>query len=188
LAGESKLNQDLIDRFVGVCHGDFNSVKTLLAEHPELINASASWDETGIEAAAQTGRNDIAEYLLKAGAPLDICTAAMLGQTQKVEAFLAADPDLARATGAHGLPVMYFPTISGHQHLAQTLLDHGAHLNAGQGGTTPLHGAVLFNQAHMVTWLLEHGADADAKDYNGNTPLQVAVENGKHEIADLLRG
>jgi ankyrin repeat protein len=186
MTGESKLNQDLIDRFVGVCHGDFDTVKTLLAEYPELINANASWGETGIEAAAQTGRSDIAGYLLKAGAPLDICTAAMLGQTQKVEAFLAADPDLARSTGAHDLPLLYFPVIVGNQRIAQILLDHGAQINAGQGGTTPLHGAVLFNQVHMVAWLLEHGAHQHVQDYNNKTPLQLAVENGKHEIAGLL--
>lgn len=187
MTDDSQPDQDLIDRFVGACHGDFDSVKALLAEHPELLNASASWHETGIQAAAQTGRRDIAEHLIEAGAPIDICTAAMLGLTQQVVQLLAADPDLAQTTGAHQLPVLYFPIITGNQSIAQLLLNHGAQIDAGQGGTTPLHGAVLFSQTPMVAWLLKHGARKQVHDYNNQTPLQIAIQNGNHEIAELLR-
>jgi ankyrin repeat protein len=187
MSGESKPDQDLIDRFVGACHGDFDAIKALLEDHPELLNANASWNETGIQAAAQTGRQDIAGYLIEAGAPVDICTAAMLGLKQRVEQLLATDPSLAQATGAHQLPVLYFPIITGNQSIAQLLLDHGAQINAGQGRTTSLHGAVLFNQVSMVAWLLEHGARKQVQDYNNKTPLQIAVENGNHEISELLR-
>jgi len=179
-------DQKLIDEFVGVCHGDFERVKTLLTAHPRLIHGSASWVETGIEAAAQTGRVDIVEYLLVAGAPLDICTAAMLGRTDQVAAFLLTDPEHSKARGAHGLPVMYFPAIRGHQEIAALLLDKGAEINAGAGGNTALHGAVLFGQVEMVRWLLEHTADPSLLDYNGKTALELARENNQAAIVGLL--
>ena len=179
-------DQKLIDEFVGVCHGDFERVKALLAAHPSLLHGSASWRETGIEAAAQIGRVDIVEFLLRAGAPLDICTAAMLRRKDQVAAFLLTDPGLSQARGAHGLPVMYYPAIRGDQEIAALLLGKGAEINAGAGGNTALHGAVLFGQVAMVRWLLEHGADPALMDYNGKTALELARENNQGAIVELL--
>ena len=96
------LSQALIDQFVGAAHGDFDTVQKLLAEEPRLIDANASWQEVAIEAAAQTARVDIINFLLAAGAPLDICTAAMLGMRQQVDTFLSAASGAIHARGAHG--------------------------------------------------------------------------------------
>jgi hypothetical protein len=56
--------QELINDFVGNAHGNFDRVKALLEQYPSLINANASWTETAIQAAAQVGNVEIAEYLL----------------------------------------------------------------------------------------------------------------------------
>jgi uncharacterized protein len=179
--------QPTIDEFVGAAHGDFERVRSLLTAYPALLNARATWDEAALGAAAQMGRTDIAEYLLAAGAPLDICTAAMLGWGERVAALLDADPALAGATGAHGIPVLYFPVIRGHTGIAELLLARGADVNAGAGGTTALHGAALFGQPEMARWLLAHGAEAGARDYEGKTPLRVAEERDQAEVAAILR-
>ncbi len=159
----------------------------MLAAHPELVNASATWDETALQAAAQTGRADIAEFLLAAGAPLDICAAAMLGKADAVRAFLRAEPVLANARGAHGLPALYHATIAGHEDIADLLWATGADLNAGDGASTALHGAVAFGRQAMVAWLLQRGANTGALDYEGKTPLERAVENGRQEIVEMIR-
>lgn len=151
------------------------------------MNANASWNETAIQAAAQTGQVEIAEFLLAAGAPLDICTAAMLNRPDEVESMLQGLPELINARGAHGIPLLYFPLIRGHSYLADYLLMHGADVNANSpGGITPLHGAVMFNQTAMATWLLEHGAAPNPR-YDGKTPLAMALANGKKELAEVLR-
>src|SRR5438105_5136935 len=98
--------QNIVDEFVGVSHGDLARVKSLLAQHPQLLNAMSSLGESPIQAAAQTAQREIAQYLLAAGAPLDICTAAMLGEREQVEKMLAADASLALSRGAHGIPAM----------------------------------------------------------------------------------
>lgn len=184
---ETSLTQPLIDEFVAAAHGDFDKVRLLLSEHPGLLNENASWQERAVEAASQTGRVDIVEYLLAAGAPMDICTAVMLGDLSAVKRMLAADPRLISVKGAHGLPLLYFAAIRGHEEIASFLFERGAKVNAGSGGNTALHGAVIFGQAGIVTWLLANGADPAALDYNGKTPLQLAEENKLVEISALIR-
>lgn len=181
------ISQDLIDEFVGNAHGNLARVQELLAQYPALLNAQASWDETALAAAAQVGRRDIAEYLLAAGAPLDICTAAMLGRVDAVTGFLRADPTLAQATGAHGIPVLYHAAITNRKQVAKLLLAAGADVNQGAGVTTALHGAAMFNQASMAAWLLEHDADLAARNHAGLTPLEVATTEGHTDVITVLQ-
>ncbi|MBI4790782.1 MAG: ankyrin repeat domain-containing protein [Chloroflexi bacterium] len=181
-----KPDQQTIDEFVGAAHGDFDTVNRLLAQYPDILNLPASWGEHAIQAAAQTGRAEIAERLLAAGAPLDICTAAMLGNATQVKAFLARDSSLAHATGAHNLPVLYHAAVRGQIPIAEILIQHGTHVNAGEGKNTALHGAVFFGQIEMVKWLVAHGANVNALDHEGRTPHALAIKAGQTEIAGLL--
>src|SRR5690606_10235622 len=103
-----ELSQETINEFVLAAHHDLPRVQELLAENPAVLNENAEWIETPIQAAAHVGSRAIAEYLLAQGAPLDICTAAMLGRADDVRALLADDPGLYEATGAHNIPVLYF--------------------------------------------------------------------------------
>jgi ankyrin repeat protein len=131
----------------------------------------ASWTETAIQAAAQTGQVEIANYLLERGAEYDICTAAMLGNLDCVNDFLLEDPSLVSAQGAHGIPLLYFPVIRGRKKVADHLLSQGAGPEAASpDGLTPLHGAVIFIQPDMVLWLFEQGVNPNPK-YDRKTPL-----------------
>jgi ankyrin repeat protein len=183
----AQLSQEQIDEFVVASHHDFDKVQQMLAEHPALLNENATWVETPIQAAAHVGNRPIVEYLLEQGAPLDICTAAMLGREDDVAALLEEDPGLSEAVGAHHIPVMYYPAISGNISIAERLLAAGADVNAGEGGNTPLHGAAVFGQAEMVRWLLDHDANPYALDFNGKTPIEVAQANGHTMVVEMLR-
>jgi ankyrin repeat protein len=180
-------DQDTINEFVGNAHGNFARVQELLAEYPTILNARASWDETAIGAAAQMNRPDIAEFLLSHGAPLDIFTATVLGMTDKVKDFLKDDPSLINATGPHGIPVLYYPGLSNQKEIADLLLAHGAAVNTGEGGYPPIHAAAAFGHGEMVEWYLANGANVNAQDYDGKTPLYRANENEHTEVAELLR-
>lgn len=183
---EINLPQELQDEFVGVSHGDLERVKTLLALHPELVHSAARWGETPIQAAAQLAHVPLMRLLLDAGAPLDICTAAALGDHSQVTAMLAVDPSSALARGAHGIPLLYFAAIRGDLPLAETLLAAGALLNDDNEVASPLHGAVMFRQFEMARWLLDHGAHNNTKDFNGKTPLEAASESGQLQMVDLI--
>jgi ankyrin repeat protein len=179
--------KEMIEEFVGNAHDNLARVKALLEAHPDLLDASAPWTETAIQAATQMGNVPIIEYLIGKGASVDIFTAAVLGMGDRVEAFVEADPSLVRASGIHGIPLLYFPVIRGHRAIAEALLARGADVNAGANGLTPLHGAVMFDQPEMARWLLEHGANPNLLSYENKTPLKLAVEGEKGPIAAILR-
>ncbi len=178
--------QELVNRFVTAAHGDFKQVKELLQAHPGLVNAPSSEGETAIQAAAHTGQKAIVRWLLEAGAPLDICAAALLGLADEVAVRLERDPSQAAATGAHGLPVMVYAAMGGDLEVAERLHARGARLDLGEGLNTPLHGAALFDHAPMVNWLVARGASLDAKDYGGRTPLEVAQRFKRAQAAEAL--
>ncbi len=181
-----ELSQETINELVVAAHHDLPRVKEMLAKQPELLNENAEWIETPIQAAAHVGNRAITEYLLEQGAPLDICTAAMLGRADSVRSILADNPEESQATGSHDIPVLFFAAIGGHPDVAQILLDAGSPVNVEEGGNSPLHGAALVGQTGMVQWLLDHDADPYAKDYEGKTPLDRAQENGHADAVALL--
>jgi ankyrin repeat protein len=179
--------QEMIDQFVGNAHGNLTVVREMLEQYPSMISANASWTETAVQAAAQTGQVNIVNYLIDHGAEYDICTAAMLGNLDCMDDFLKEDPNLINARGAHGIPLLYFPVIHAKIDVAEYLLQHGADPNAASpGGITPLHSTVMFNQPKMAQWLLDHGADPNSK-YEGKTPLAMALEKKQTEMVDILR-
>lgn len=52
---------------------------------------------------------------------------------------------------------------------------------------TSLHYAVIHEKAAITKLLLSNGANVNAKDNNGQTPLSLVVKNGYAEIIELLR-
>jgi ankyrin repeat protein len=181
------VNQELIDKFVGAAHGNLEGVQTMLAEHQELLNARSSQDETALGAAAHMGRKKIAEFLLSKGAPLDICTAAVLSMRDQVRAMVASDPSQTQQCGSHGIPLMFHAALGGDLQIAEVLVANGADVNAGDGMNTALHAAVLMDRPDVAEWLLSHNANPALKDYAGKTALDVAVELKRVRVEEILR-
>ncbi len=173
--------------FVIAGHWNLPKVQEILAQFPEILNVSYEWGEndyeTAIQGAAHAGSAPVAEFLLSRGAPLEICTAAMLGREDEVIRLLAEDPGLINARGAHAIPLMAHAALSGNVALAQMLYEHGAH----EGVSFALGLAVSKGHLEMTQWLLENGTpDLSWKNYEGKTPLMVATETRNEAIAALL--
>jgi ankyrin repeat protein len=181
------ITNDQVRAFVLAGHGNLEQVQSLLAENPALLDAAYAWQEndreTAIQGAAHVGNAAIAEYLLAQGAPLEICTAAMLGRRADVERLLQADPQQIAATGAHGIPLLAHAALSGDRHLVGWLVERGAHA----GMSAALHNAVGKGHADLTRWLLENGnPDLGMLNFQGQTPLAVARARGLDAIAGLL--
>jgi ankyrin repeat protein len=160
----------------------------MLEENPELLNASYAWSETdhetAIQGAAQVGSASVATYLLEQGAPLEICTAAMLGRMDEVERRLRDQPDNINSKGAHGIPLLPHAAWSGDLELVQFLFRNGAKT----GSSSALHNAVTRGYYDLVVWLVENTSpDLNSKNFQGKSPLAVAIERKQETIAKLLR-
>lgn len=186
----SPFDPEVVKAFVIAAHGDLDRVQQMLAEEPGLLNVPHPWSETDWEtpvaAAAHVGNRPIAEFLLEQGAPLEICTAAMLGRREEVSQMLATDPAQAQARGAHSIPLMSHVALGGDVAVAEMILAQGA-----QGTDVmdaALHMAVAAGQEEMVRWLLENNlADVNRRNSQGQTLLEIAEQQRRETMADLLR-
>lgn len=179
-------DQALVDELVGNAHGNLARVKEILEDHPELINVSAVWKETPVEAATQMGNRAIIDYLVARGAPVDFFTALVLAQVDRVRTDLRAKPELAQARGVHDLPVLYFAAMGGSVAAADLLISAGAEVNAKAEAAAPIHGAVMGGSREMVRFLIESGADPSLPDYKGRDARSLALEMGRAELANLI--
>jgi hypothetical protein len=126
MSDKPQLEPQLVQDFVRSAHGDLGRVAALVAEHPALVNAAWDWGggdwESGLGAAAHTGRRDIADFLLARGARMDVFAAAMLGHLDLVRAHITAAPTALTAPGPHGIPLVTHAKMGGD--LARPVLDY----------------------------------------------------------------
>ena len=56
-------------------------------------------------------------------------------------------------------------------------------------GSTPLHYPYRNTQhgPEIIELLIEHGADTRAKNNEGRTPIDQMLQNGRKDLADVLR-
>src|SRR3989442_188373 len=160
----------------------------MLEENPDFLNAAYAWSETdhesAIQGAAQVGSVPVATYLLERGAPLEISTAAMLGRREEVEKRIREDLKNINSTGAHGIPLLTHAAWSGDLELVQYLFRNGATT----GSSSALQNAVTRGYYDLVVWLIENASpDLNAKNFQGKTPLSLAIERKQETIAQLLK-
>jgi hypothetical protein len=167
-----------------VAHGNLDRVKELLAEDPSLLNIMFEpWKEDPLGAASHVGNRPIAEYLLEQGAPMTICTAAMLGQTETVRDFIKADASQANAKGAHDISLLFHTAMCGKVEIADMLVAHGG---STESAGHALHGAVMYGKYDMARWLLDRGAEPNESNFMGKTPLEVAQQREDSKLAELI--
>lgn len=109
----------LAREIVGAAHFDEKKVRELVGRRPSLVNAWFDWGfgdwESALGAASHVGRRPIAEFLIANGARIDIFAAAMLGMTDVVKAFVAAQPGVQRTLGPHGITLLDHAKAGGPQ-------------------------------------------------------------------------
>ncbi|KAJ4175257.1 hypothetical protein NW754_005678 [Fusarium falciforme] len=158
---------------LAACAGATNLVAALLARSNEstIINARDDDGRTALSYTAQAGNDDILEVLL-ADSLLDV-----------------------NARDCKGRTPIFHAAANGHASIVSRLLERGANPNwKDLDRASPLWYAVKNGHVAVVRVLLECGQLSDLNPrprhspdtMTRNTPLSCALENGFHEISEML--
>ena len=145
--------------------------------------------KSGILAALYQMKREEAIALADAASTLTVWEAAALDRTAALERLLDSQPDLANAYSPDGNTPLGLACFFGASAAVRSLLRRGADVSAVAANVMrvqPLHAAVSGQHAEAVSLLLEHGADVNARQQVGYTPLMGAAGAGRDDIADLL--
>jgi ankyrin repeat protein len=176
--------------FKAIQSGDAAQVSALIAADPGLLEAKNEQGLGPFTVARYSRQEAIANLLLEKGVSLDIFAACMAGEQSRVAELLTADPGLMGAYSHDGWTPLHLAAFFGHTEIAEAMLAGGANANARSTNAmanTPLHAAVAGRKrADVATVLLAHGADVNARQHGGWTPLHAAAQSGDEELVRLL--
>jgi uncharacterized protein len=152
-----------------------------------------SRDAQGISAlmlAVYTQQPVIRDFLLTHLNDLDIFEAAAVGNCDRLHHLIAEDAMAARAISPDGWTPLHLAAAFSNADAVTLLLEHGAHIHQFSHNpmrNQPLHACIALNSSlDVVRVLLEGGADINASQHGGYTPLLQAAAAGKKDLVLLL--
>jgi ankyrin repeat protein len=201
----------MVTPFVAAMRGKHFEVAELLHRNGADLSVRDSHGNTLLCQASWLGVLDIVQWLLNHGVGVNVPgkngwtplqSAAGGGRLQVFQLLIEHNADIhiqndAGLTPLHAAVANYLEVHRGHIDIMQVLLDHGANPNARcRDNSTPLHHSSWWTTEDYADrkgtvegtrLLLKHGAIIDAEDDEGRTPLQLALEHGRDDIATCLK-
>ncbi len=193
VAARDPLGNTALILAVNAGHNEIAELLLAAGVHPDIYEA------------ASIGRTKLVAQFLKQDPSLldsyspEGCTALALaahfGQIETLK-FLITRGGNVDAVSKHTMNVtpLHAALFGRRIEAAKVLLAAGANVTPKRGGTgwpragwTALHYTAAFGFADLAQALLDRGADLGASDEHGNTPLQIAIDEGQHDLAELLR-
>ena len=163
-------------------------VKALLARGADVKVRDKEFEQTALTLAAWSGSTQSVDLLLRDGA--DVNARTRLGPEPKF-----FEPNAGRASHGDGIlrggvpergsrppragamTALHYAAREGHTAVVTLLLANGARIEEPEAnGVRPLLLAILNDHADTARFLIEHGADVNADDWYGRTPLWAAVD------------
>lgn len=135
-------------------------------------------------------RDFLLARLAAEGVALDIFEAAAVGDEARLRCILATDPALVNSCSGDSWTPLHLAAAFGTPAAVSLLLAAGAAVDAVSRNpqqNQPLHAALaLGKNAETVKLLLEHGAEVNATQAGGFTPIFSAAAANRVDLAELL--
>lgn len=145
--------------------------------------------------AAKAGNTSLCLALLGRGADVraadDFGTSALhvatrFGHTSSCLALLDCDADV-RMIDNDGWTALHMAAWFGRESICLALIERGSDVNAmDQNGLRPHHHAACNGCTSTCLILLEHGANPMTKTHAGQTALDLAIKNHRHNCAGAI--
>lgn len=169
-------------------------VADAVQDDPSLARAH---DASGVSAlmwSIYTGQTLVRDFLraelAHQHADLDIFEAAATGDTARLGAILDADPQAVLGYSTDGWTPLHLAAAFATPAAVELLLKRAAMVDAvsrNPQANQPLHAAIsLSRDPETVKLLLAAGADPDARQAGGFTPLFSAATANRRDLAELL--
>jgi cytohesin len=177
--------------FLGAMSGNVQIAGLLIEANADVEAASIHTGEAPIHQAALSGHTQIITLLLEANANVNAVAdggtalhrAITNGEIGSVKTLLDGNADV-NAVDSGGRTPLHDAALGNWRNnvieIVNLLLEAGAQVNVIEikSGNTPLHTAVLYDKLNIVEALLRAGADVNARDKWGSTPLHFAASPG----------
>jgi ankyrin repeat protein len=187
---------DMIDELL-FRGADINAQRGDGARPVQLVNGDYSyrgWRDVPADTKATPG--DILRHLREKGAYIDICTAAHIGDIERVRQLLQEDPSVGNRVSDYvsyyigsGSPLKN-AAIRGHMDIVKLLIESGADPNLPEEGIAPrghaLHAAVCNGHIEIVKYLLDKGAYPNVDIESSADTLSAAIARDDKPMIELL--
>ena len=174
--------------------GDLAGLKTIVEAGGDLESKDASgWSP--LVRAAYEGHLDIVKYLLDTGVDAKstdgtsaLFWAASEGRLGAVKSLVEAGADMNTQVGDYGQTPLAEAVGNNKNDVASYLVEKGADVNLWdkEKWWSPLMSAA--SRLDLVKLLVSHGADVNARNESGHTPLSRAVQGQRLEVVKYLMG
>ncbi|MEW6349022.1 MAG: ankyrin repeat domain-containing protein [Thermodesulfobacteriota bacterium] len=168
--------------------GIAGEVERLLRQGADVNTADKFYGRTALMWAAEQGNEKVVGLLLDKGA--DVNAKSPEGWTALMSAAMGGDPEVVRRLLDKGADVQAEDAFHRRSGLAwafdDPFFDELMDLLRERGAVLSLHLAAGLGDLKAVHRLIREGADVNAKEGNGATPLMRAAATGNLEIVRLL--
>ena len=169
--------------------GNVAAVREMAERNWSLLDVELK-GQTWLHKAAQAGQAKVADLFIKWGIPVDVRddrdrTPLHFASTVEVVRLLAGSGTDVNTKDEGGLTPLHFAAGT---EVVRMLIASGADPDiADRRGRTALHGAVRVNNHKICEELCRQGANINAKDSMGDTPLDIARAMQHKDLAAILQ-
>ncbi|NTE05694.1 hypothetical protein G6M26_20875 [Agrobacterium tumefaciens] len=169
--------------------GDFEAVKEILLQNPQLANTNTSHHISPLLLACYYKKQQIADLILEFTDDLTLFEACAVGKFDTASLLIFQNPGSINTCSEDGFTPLGLACYFGHEELARFLVMKGADVNiASKNGfhVFPIHSAVASNNIKISKMLLDAGAYPNVCQKAGMAPLHTAAQLGNIELIILL--